>query len=225
MAAGVAGVSVKVTGWTGARVTVEPTGHAAETWSYDSEIGTDGLSWLAFGDAFYGWLVDAARGWYGSVDFDPPTLTTPGPRMNAIIGARVLTSWTVNAAAAAMTGFATNTSTKTWTGSAGGAGTVASLPEFGGWAKFVTGSGPSSGEGGWHGEHPVYAPHRPVLTLLLTVAEAAAWSEALKIAYSPREMSVWHEASSTFRLVRVAKTLSMEPVGVSHYRLAVEVLG
>lgn len=225
MADGTRGVAVSVTGWSGASIDVTPSGYSTETWDYDTEVGADGLDVVSWSNLFVTWLRDAGRAWSGAVTFGDPAPVGSGPRMNVELTASVLTDFEPNATAESMTGLADALATRIWTGTGGATGSVAALPELVRWVGFVPVDGAASREGAWLGDHQAYQAKRPVLSFLFTVAQAAAWTEAMKVASSPRTAYVWHEAAGQFVQVNLGATRLFEPTNLDHYRVSVEALG
>ena len=197
------GVIFTTRGWTGAEIDVSDGGLGIETYV----VSGDGNNAYDVAGALATWIADPARGWAAdltTLDWGVDYLdgdarvsfwyTSTGPfsmnfGANAVVAERI----NISASRGANEGFGTTR------------GSCATIPGMVMCDRRSTESGARSRNTSWRMGHGLYAHRRPNVELGLSLLEAYAFTEAVRIAASPRTAYLYDEQSDSWALWTIGR--------------------
>jgi len=217
------GIMFALSTFAGLEIQVEPTGHGAEVFAYNSEVGAATPSTLrSFVTAFNTWASDAGRGWSGSVTFMSKWIDIDDA-WGVMLTGSASSTWTPNATAQSVLNVASG-SGLSLTSSAGVRGTLAHDVAVSNLYKVPVGPGSFGRSGGWRPHVAHKALSRPVLSMILTERAANVLLEGLPSAASPRVADVYHEAASEWVSLQVGAIATARP-DLTRYHINIEAQG
>lgn len=206
--------------WEGAEIEIDPVAGTAETWAYDTEIGTASATPREVVENIATWTQSGSRNWSGSWSASATYLDAgdAGLRLG-LDGGVAGTVWTINSALGTPMGWLTTTDDAI-TSSAGASGTVQTATIWlSRWLRTVSVEGPRSGSGSWHGAHFGSQPHTPSLRWLMDEEQCARLWEQLTSGdvATPREVEAYDDINSEWRKLQLAALGRREP-SLTHYK-------
>jgi hypothetical protein len=219
----VSGISVSVSGWTGADIDVTVAPDPAETYDLDEQLNVDQVDHVQVAESIITWCNGEDRAWFGVQTFSWSPIDDYAPQLGIRLTCTAACTYAPNATMQGLMNWGAAGAGAIIESSSGIDGTVDSIFAVNQWAQHLDGKGMIARDGSTPIDHSTFANFWPDISSIMTEVQHHAMVVATKDSSVVRTASVYHVAAETWRLVSFQRVTYSR--GRQLYRVTLETAG